>query len=77
MTIAYPTQKRNDRGNVHKKVTSMTAICVVKFCLLVFSEFMMTKNSNNEKIKMTEASASDCLLLVATLESVGNQVLSY
>ena len=33
--------------------------------------------SNNEKIKMTEASASDCLLLVAALESVGNQVLSY
>ena len=55
----------------------MTAICVVKFCLLVFSEFTMTKNSNNEKIKMTEASASDCLLLVAALESIGNQVLSY
>ena len=55
----------------------MTAICVVKFCLLVFSEVMTTKNSNNETIKMTEASASDCLLLVAALESVGNQVLSY
>ena len=63
---------------MHEKLPwMMTAMCVVKFCLLVFREFMTTKNSNNEKIKMTEASASVCLLLVTALESAGNQVLSY
>lgn len=52
------------------RAAEATAMCVVKFCPLVFRVFMMTIKNNNEKIQMTEAGASVCLFLATALESV-------